>query len=477
MRRTVITLAVIISTTLSLAVHAAPASAFGTYNSPGILGQQAEHERITRVLGNEGFEPRTLDLLAGTSGKLGAVGAPDDALDSSAIPGRGLGPGEKHCDNGDFLDISGYPQSRDAAQRQLRICFGYYEQLLDRAVTAAGRIVDEAGVVNAKEATAASCSFPFDMGKSDKTAKCEVLNRLGRALHLSEDFWSHTNWADNADPNQPISIQNPPGLGRTDIPAGLRYPGGGSAGVPEGLISGCDDSVPVLGAIECKGRVTHSVLAKDNGYINPGSCAGASPTNKYARGQVTASGGQQNFSLAVCGAMNQAQQTWNDLAGAIRSTYGSPRGDLIVAVITGDRVPAAAAAVEASESPSASPSESASESSSASPSGSADASESAWAVPDASPAESATTDPAPEEAVAASASPAPASVEDPTAQDIDRQAAAAAPAAQDVVDLSNSSGPSTPMILLAIAIAMGVIAAAWYGVSRRRSATHGPTQE
>lgn len=469
MRRTDVTLAVIISTTLTLAVHAMPASAFGTYNSPGILGQQAEHERITRVLGNEGFEPRTLDLLAGTSGKLGAVGAPDDALDSSAIPGKGLGPGEKHCDNGDFLDITGYPQSRDAAERQLRICFGYYEQLLDRAVSAAGRIVDDAGVVNAKEAAASSCSFPFSLSKSDATAKCEVLNRLGRALHLSEDFWSHTNWADNADPNQPISIQNPPGLGRTDIPAGLRYPGAGSAGVPQGLISGCDDSVPVLGAIECKGRVTHSVLAKDNGYINPGSCAGASPTSKYARGQVTASGGQQNFSLAVCGAMNQARQTWNDLAGAIRSTYGSDRGDLIVAAILGDKVPAASVALEESESPSASPSESASASPSESASESASPSASDAASPAASPADS----PSAEEVI----EDAPG--EESAAEDveIERQAAAAAPVAQDVVDLSSSSGSSTPMILLAIAIAMAVIAAAWYGVSRRRSATHGPTRE
>ena len=85
-----VTLGVIATTT------AGPALAFGTYNSPSILGQQAEHERITRVLANNGFEPKTLDLLAGTSGKLGAVGAPDDALDSSSIPGKGLGPGEKH---------------------------------------------------------------------------------------------------------------------------------------------------------------------------------------------------------------------------------------------------------------------------------------------------------------------------------------------------------------------------------------------
>ena len=441
-----VTIGVIATTT------AGPALAFGTYNSPSILGQQAEHERITRVLANNGFEPKTLDLLAGTSGKLGAVGAPDDALDSSSIPGKGLGPGEKHCDNGDYLDIAGYPHSRSNAVGQLSICFRYYEQLLDRAVSAAGRLVDEKGVVNPTEAAADSCSFPFDVNKSDKTAKCEVLNRLGRALHLSEDFWSHTNWPDAADPAKPISIQNPPGLGRSDIPAGLRYPGGGSAGVPDGLISGCDDSVPVLGAIECKGRVTHSVLAKDNGYINPGSCAGASPTNKYARGQISGPGGQQNFSLAVCGAMKQAQQTWNDLAGAIRSTYGSQRGNMIVSIITGDKVPEAAKAIEVSASPSASASASPSASASASPSASASASPSASAsaLPSASASASAS--------VSASDSA------------IDRQAAAAA--GEDVVDLSSSSSNNTPMILLGVAVVMGALAALWFGITRRRSASH-----
>ncbi len=468
MRRRMTTITAGIGITVLATLGASPVHAFGTYNSPSILGQQAEHERITRILADDGFGPRTLDLLAGTAGKLGAVGAPDDAVDSSLIPGKGLGPGEKHCDNGDYLDLGGYPQARDTAAREITTCFRYHEQLLDRAVAAAGRIVDAAGTVDAKEATAASCSFPYSMGKNDKTAKCEVLNRLGRALHLSEDFWSHTNWADSADPSKPISIQNPPGLSRTDIPAGLRYPGGGSAAVPDGLISGCDDSVPVLGAIECKGRVTHSVLAKDNGNINPGSCGGASPTTKYPRAQVTGDSGRQNFSLAVCGAMSQAQQTWRDLTNAIVATYGSPRGDLIVEAITSDSVPVGVSAPDESESPSESASASPTSSASASvtPSATAEASASASSDPDTSSA--APTD------TAASTNDAESSEAAEGA--IDRQAAAAAPAAEDVVELSGGSS-STPMILLAVAVAMGVIAAVWYGVTRRRAASNGPRQE
>ncbi|HAN70457.1 MAG TPA: hypothetical protein DCQ36_02555 [Actinobacteria bacterium] len=449
------------SVTLGAALSVAsamPAMAFGTYNSPTIMGQQAEHERITRVLQAEGIGPKTMDLIAGTSGKLGAVGAPDDAIDSSLIPGKGLGPGEKHCDNADYLDVSGYPQSLDTARGQIATCFRYYEQLLDRAVSAAGKLVDEKGTINAAEAAAPSCSFPFSMGKSDKTAKCEVINRLGRALHLAEDFWSHSNWADAPDPTKPISIQNPPGLGRSDIPAGLRYPGGGGAEVPDGLISGCDDSVPVLGSLECKGRVTHSMLAKDNGSINPGSCSSASPTNKYPRGQVTSPNGQQNFTLAVCGAMSQAQQTWRDLTEAIVATYGNERGDVIVAVLSNDSLPAGAAlSNEATES--ASPSESPSSTESASETSS----------PSASASESAVEIDATSESPGAEATPA-----DEASSDIERQAAAAAPAA-NVVD-APASGSSTPMFLLAVAVGMGVVAAGWYVISRRRSAGEGVTK-
>jgi hypothetical protein len=238
--------------------------------------------------------------------------------------------------------------------------------------------------------------------------------------------------------------------------------------VPDGLISGCDDSVPVLGAIECKGRVTHSVLAKDNGSINAGSCAGASPTSKYPRAQVTGGSGQQNFSLAVCGAMGQAQQTWRDLASAIVATYGSPRGDLIVEAITSDTVPVSAPAPEESAEESPSPSATTEESPSASGGASTSASEDATPSQEPSDTANDASAPAAEESAAAEGNSQESGP--------DRQAAAAAPAAEDVVDLSGGSS-STPMILLAVAVTMGVIAAVWYGVTRRHAASNGPRQE
>lgn len=317
-------------------VSTGPAQAFGTYDSPSIMGQQSEHERITRSLAQVGLEPATLDLLAGKPGRLGGVGSPD-FLDNS----KGLGPAFKHCDNGDYVDVDGYKQTREQADAALRECFTYFEDLLDAAITKAGDLVDANGKVNIKEARAnySVCSFPFDLNKNAGSAKCAVVNHLGRALHIAEDFWSHTNWADAADPSQPISVKNPAGLGRTDIPAVVRYPGSTSAPIPDGLISGCDDSVPVLGPLECKGRVSHSSLAKDNGAIDPSNCESASTTKKYARAGITGESGQSNFVLAVCGAMRQAQQTWSDFSDAVISSYGAERGRRILDVVSQDAVP------------------------------------------------------------------------------------------------------------------------------------------
>ena len=77
-----------------------PALAFGTING---LGQNAEHERITRQgLASFRLGALTLDELAGKKGTFGAVGAPDR-------PDRGLmSVSAAHCDNGDWLESPGY---------------------------------------------------------------------------------------------------------------------------------------------------------------------------------------------------------------------------------------------------------------------------------------------------------------------------------------------------------------------------------
>lgn len=329
MRATFRTAAITVAALVGFSVPVAGASAYGTYNA---FGQQAEHEQITRVLVQRSIESATLGLIAGQSGHLGGVGAPDNPLDSS----QGLGPGYKHCDDGDWLDAPGYPNSKDAAQRALRECFAYFERQLDQAVAAAGQIVNADGAIVPAQAAASYdiCRFPYTDDARDGSAKCVVVNRLGRALHLAEDFWSHSNWADTADPSRPVSATNPPGLERTDIPDALRYPGAATAAIPEGLISGCDDSVPLFGPSRCKNRVGHAALAKDNGVIDTSACAAATPTSKYPRGQVS-----DNFPASVCGAQRQVLQVWDDFASAVRATYGQRDGDLILQTIMLDTIP------------------------------------------------------------------------------------------------------------------------------------------
>src|SRR5262245_1788384 len=90
----------------------AAASAFGTVN---MLGQRAEHERITRLaLACRAGQPRdgscfefyAVNNVAGFPGSFGAVGAPDN------IPMHLTGgPFYWHCDDADYLDRPGYPRS------------------------------------------------------------------------------------------------------------------------------------------------------------------------------------------------------------------------------------------------------------------------------------------------------------------------------------------------------------------------------
>lgn len=313
----------------ALTLGTAPAGGFGTVN---ILGQNAEHEKITRTLGlaatdgpkRDEFQPATLDLLAGKNGKLGAVGAPDNLVDSSIVPVQGLGPGYKHCDDADFLDVPGYPQTRRAARDNLRECIDYYQDLMDRALDDAGRLVGTDGRLNVRETDIDACDFGWKRDGS-QPAKCEVLNAFGRALHLAEDFYSHSNWVDDPAPG-PTGLTNPPGLGRTDTADFFEFPEVKTP-IPDGLLTGCDDSVSKAA---CTGRVPHSIVAKDSGVINPVT-GEATATKSYPRGQVA-----RNFERAVSTARKQARQTWLDLRQEIGKRYGDERGDEIVRAITSD---------------------------------------------------------------------------------------------------------------------------------------------
>ncbi len=336
--------AALVATLLAgLALAAERADAFGTYN---ILGQNAEHERITRVLqcGNptpvaDCIQGRTMGVVAGSDGTLGAVGKPDDIRELYAFP-------YAHCDGADFFDRSGYPQTLIQANEHIQRCAFAAFGRLNAAVEAAGLIVEPSGRLRVSETDISDCGFPSATTSSPgdaKTAKCQVLNQFGRALHAIEDFWSHSNWADAANPGT-VTIANPPGMQRTEIPDFFRYGLHGSVAsanqlaIPAGLITGCDDSSP-LEKVERKcgkpgtsdDRVKHSDLNKDRGTIDPRTGATSGPTTERGKGW-----GGSNFGAAVAGARGHVKQTWADLTAAIRSRYPGPRGAAIVLAISSD---------------------------------------------------------------------------------------------------------------------------------------------
>jgi hypothetical protein len=301
---------------LSIAVAvAAPfaAQSFGTINS---LGQNSEHEKITRLaLGPMGFQPNSLDEIAGQGGTWGAVGAPDN-------PARGLVTQSKaHCDNGDFLILPGYPNPSANAQATLTTCQQWMFGNLNAAVNAADALVDAAGNIRDSQIpTIISCTY---MGHSGR-AKCNVLEALGLAFHAGQDFYSHTNWTD-APMTVPVSIVSPPGLGNT-APAPWIDPRAG-AGFPAGLISGCFVFKPE--SAFCPDRVRHAVLNKDEGAITVA-------TGAIGQGTTPRAAGNDNFKRAVTAAVQDTQNKWAYFKTSVVAKYGALRGNRMICAITND---------------------------------------------------------------------------------------------------------------------------------------------
>ena len=281
---------------------AAPAVlGFGTING---AGQRAEHERITRAAlacagaaSSTCFEPRSIANLAGESGTFGGVGAPDsDEIFNGAA----------HCDNADFLAAAGYPQSRADASAELLACRVHLRGRFMQAVTAAARLLDDKGRIKKAEVDLSStCTFT---GGVSGRAKCDVLEGLGRALHGAEDFYSHSNFADQPDPARPVGVDNPPGLGTAGVAAVLALRPAVAGAIPPALSTGCFSLVP----FGCRDRVTHGVLNKDEGLIDPGSGAASDP--RTPRGRIGT-----NFAAAVGGAIAEARRQWADMSAEIVS--------------------------------------------------------------------------------------------------------------------------------------------------------------
>jgi hypothetical protein len=304
---------------LSLAL-ASQASGFGTIAG---LGQNREHERITRhslecggPLGAVCFQSASLDEIAGKVGTWGAVGAPDN-------PARGLVLSSvAHCDNADYYATAGYPQTQAAAQAQLEACRRGMNANLDAAVRDAAGLLDSNGHVDDSQIpTFVTCTYNGGHGR----AKCEVLEDFGLVLHAAQDFYSHSNWVDRAASGG-ASLSNPPGLGNTGRAPWLDLRVASPA-FPAGLITGCFDTTSIVSpARGCPNHVKHEDLNKDKGQIDPSIGAGTT-----SRGMV-----DHNFAHAVEAAIDDTRDKWATLRERLLSTYGTVRGSRMICAITHD---------------------------------------------------------------------------------------------------------------------------------------------
>lgn len=278
------------------------AQAFGTISK---LGQNVEHERITRQgLGPLGFGPLTLDEIAGKKGTFGAVGAPDR-------PNRGLmSLSEAHCDNGDWLDVPGYPRTREDAQKVLEACRAYIFQHMEEAVVDAGRLVaaGDFAIDMPQASIADGCRYNGRKG----LAKCDALEQLGMALHAAQDFYSHSNWV---DPVRRLGARfdDPPGMGQAS-PTYWLDPSLADDRFPDGLISGCYEGFPE--SRHCEGRAKHATLNKDTA----GSPRGA--------------GGVYRLAMDVAAEDTNLRWIWFETR--LVQVYGMRRGSRIACVMRKD---------------------------------------------------------------------------------------------------------------------------------------------
>jgi hypothetical protein len=308
-----------------------PAYGFGTVN---LLGQHAEHERITRAalacapgVASTGdcFEPRSIDQLAGHTGTFGAVGSPD----SDEV----FGHPEAHCDDADYLNVPGYPQSRAAATAQLQACVDHLRMRFRQGRDAAAALLRPDGTIDPVGVNLSSdCTF---FGGVPGRAKCNVLEGFGRALHGIQDFYSHSNWADQSDASRPIGIDNPPGLNRSAPSPLLDLVGSGPVAPPVDLSTGFFKTVlGVIPSDNCPGsdgRITHACLNKDTGQIDPVTGAASALPGSPQRARVGT-----NFSKAVRGAITETRRQWADFRAQLVARYGPVRAGQMIRALTRD---------------------------------------------------------------------------------------------------------------------------------------------
>jgi hypothetical protein len=166
--------------------------------------------------------------------------------------------------------------------------------------------------------------------RAPRRAKCGVIEGLGRALHGAQDFYAHSNWADEPDSTRPIGDDNPQGLNLPGPSPVLDLRSATTPSVPSDLTTGCyvlRDEVPGVG--ECERRVTHAALNKDRGLIDLDTGKATGPTTP--RGMVG-----DHFAKAVSGAITETRRQWQDFRSELTAQYGEEEAELMICALTHD---------------------------------------------------------------------------------------------------------------------------------------------
>lgn len=88
------------------------------------------------------FEPLSINQLAGEPGRFGAVGEPDRPLAE---------PFAAHCDDADYLNIPGYPQSRSEATKVLGQCVALLKSRVQDGISAAEQLLNDKDQINPEQ--------------------------------------------------------------------------------------------------------------------------------------------------------------------------------------------------------------------------------------------------------------------------------------------------------------------------------------
>jgi hypothetical protein len=260
---------------------------------------------------------------------------------------------EAHCDNADFLDTVSlglgepYPRTREQATASLQACINHLRLRFGEGLDAADKIVDEGARILAPhvDLSLSNCRFSFPELQMHVFArsKCSAIEGFGRALHGIQDFYAHSNWADDAE--APFTLSNPPGLKRNDTPIFLDLRGENEVAdqVPYNLSTGCFGGIltdgpegkaghPLEpGSKDCSGRVTHHTLNKDNGLIDPVTGKTENPGPNTPRSDFPG-----NFENSVAAAVRDTRRQWRHFREEIRRTYGTERGNIIICALVRD---------------------------------------------------------------------------------------------------------------------------------------------